>query len=257
MTDESPKQSPLGPHFLPFPNCESRLDMHQPRMSHHCLAIGLILSTLGCGSTAPTDKLSAATKPASPSKGTADAQSGTPVAANPPKAAPAESKPAAEANSIELRELDWNTLQELVATNRGKVVVVDIWSTSCEPCIREFPNLVALKQRHPDDVIAISFNCDYDGRKTRPVAYYRERVLKFLTSQKAESIVNGMCTTAAEDLFKQIDVDSIPAVFVYDRTGKLARRFDNRTPVSETEKEISYKLQIDPLVADLVKADKN
>ena len=158
-------------------------------------------------------------------------------------------------DTIELQELGWDQLQEVVARHKGKVVVIDIWSTSCEPCLREFPHLVALQRRHPDDVVCISFDCDYIGAKNKAVGYYRERVLKQLTSQHAEKLINGISTMAADELFQQLDIDSIPAVYVYDRTGKLSKRFDNRTPASDSEEGISYEKQIDPLVADLVKAD--
>ncbi|MDB5346455.1 MAG: thiol-disulfide oxidoreductase [Schlesneria sp.] len=158
--------------------------------------------------------------------------------------------------SLALQEINWEQLQEVVASHKGKVVVVDIWSTSCEPCLREFPHLVALQQRHPDDVVCISFDCDYIGAKNKAVGYYRERVLKQLTSQHAVKLINGMSTTAADELFQQLDIDSIPAVYVYDRTGKLSKRFDNRTPAGDSEEGISYEKQIDPLVADLVKAEK-
>ena len=165
-------------------------------------------------------------------------------------------KRAAEQKLV-LQELDWKQLQELVASHKGKVVVVDLWSTSCEPCLREFPHLVALQKQHPADVVCISYDCDFIGAKNKPAAYYRERVLKFLESAEAKSIINAMSTVAADELFVQIDVDSIPAVYVYDQSGKLAKRFDNRTPASPTEEGISYETQIGPLVSELVKAAQN
>jgi thiol-disulfide isomerase/thioredoxin len=161
---------------------------------------------------------------------------------------------AVASNDVELREMDWDQVQKLVAEHTGKVVVVDIWSTACTPCLREFPSLVALKQKYPDDVVCVSFDCDYAGIKKKPVAYYRERVLNSLTELKADQLINGMSTIAADELFLQLDLDSIPAVYVYDRAGKLAKRFDNRTPAGKDEEGISYETQINPLVADLVKA---
>ena len=161
------------------------------------------------------------------------------------------------ADDLAVKDMNWTELQELVARHKGKIVVVDIWSTSCEPCLRELPYLVTLQKRHPEQVVCISFDCDYDGRKNRPVDYWRERVVQNLKKVQAESIVNVMCTVAADELFQQIELDSIPAVCVYDRTGKLSKRFDNTTPVSATEEGISYEKQIDPLVAELVKAEEN
>lgn len=161
---------------------------------------------------------------------------------------------ATSAKAIELQAKSWNEAQALVAKHLGKVVVVDVWSTSCEPCLQEFPHLIALQQRHPHDVVCVSFDCDFIGAKNKPVDYYRERVLKALTEMKAETIVNLISTVPADELFQQMDLDSIPAVYVFDREGQVSKRFDNRTPVGGGQEGISYEKQIDPLVAELVKA---
>jgi thiol-disulfide isomerase/thioredoxin len=262
--------------------------MQQLRSSLTGVALGLLLTLPGCGgptspanstpvtsapATQPTadgpDTASvtksddpAITPPSTTDTETADTETPSPNTSNAPTttdpanpAVATEETTEAPAAGIDLKEMSWDQLQELVAAKSGKVVVVDIWSTSCEPCLREFPHLVALQKRFPDDVVCISFDCDYIGARNKPLAYYRERVLKNLASQKAEGLINVICTTAADELFTQIDVDSIPAVYVYDRAGKLAKRFDNRTPAGGTEEGISYETQIDPLVAELVKAE--
>jgi thiol-disulfide isomerase/thioredoxin len=150
--------------------------------------------------------------------------------------------------------LNWEQVQAFVGEQKGRVVVVDVWSTSCEPCLQEFPHLVALQQRYGSDVVCVSFDCDFIGARNKPVDYYRERVMKALTDMKAETITNLMSNVAADELFQQLDLDSIPAVYVFDRDGKLAKRFDNRTPVGTGIEGISYEKQIDPLVAELVKS---
>ncbi len=48
---------------------------------------------------------------------------------------------------VELQILDWEGVQKLLASKKGKIVVLDAWSTSCVPCVREFPNLVGLHKR--------------------------------------------------------------------------------------------------------------
>lgn len=210
-----------------------------------CLALNLS----GCGGSAP---------PASTAKSPPPVE--TP-AANPEKVAPTEPAPADTKMTTSqfpaIQQWNWDELQEQLAKHSGKVVVIDLWSTSCEPCLREFPHLVALRDRFPDDVVCISFDCDFTGAKNKPVGFYTERVSKFLTSQGADKLINVMSTVAADELFVKLDLDSIPAAYVYDRSGKLAKRFDNRTPASATEEGISYETQIAPLVAELVKAAKN
>jgi thiol-disulfide isomerase/thioredoxin len=122
---------------------------------------------------------------------------------------------------------NWDELQASLSKYRGKVVVVDLWSTSCDPCLKEFPGLVALQQTHGDKILCISFNCDYIGARTKPVEYYQPQVLEFLIGQKAR-IVNLISSQPADELFEKLELDSIPAVFVYDHTGKLSQRFDGK-----------------------------
>lgn len=208
-------------------------------------SIGLcLIAVIGCGASAPRGEQATASSTESTSFDAATTQDNV--------AAVAVSEPPAK--QIKLDDMNWEQVQALVAENKGKVVVVDIWSTSCEPCLREFPHLVALQQRHPGDVVCISFDSDFIGARNKPVEYYRERVLKALTDLNAGHIINVMSTVAADELFQQMDLDSIPAVYVFDREGKLAKRFDNRTPAGGEEEGISYEKQIDPLVAELVDA---
>lgn len=138
----------------------------------------------------------------------------------------AASDPAAADAQVKLQMLDWDAFQRLPARHRGKVVVLDCWSTSCEPCIREFPNLVALNEKHSrDDLACISLSFDYEGIG-RPEDQH-SRVLAFLQKQRA-TFDNVLSRVESDELYAKMEIPSIPAVFVYDRDGRLHRRFDNR-----------------------------
>jgi len=133
-----------------------------------------------------------------------------------------------------------------VANHPGKVVVMDGWSTSCEPCIKEFPNLVALDRDHGDKVACISLSFDYEGLG-KPEAQ-REKVLEFLSSQKA-TFENLLSSDASDELFAKFKLPSIPTVWVYDQQGKLAQRFDSTTAGG---KGFTYR-DVEKLVAELLK----
>lgn len=158
---------------------------------------------------------------------------------------------AAAEPTVTLQPHSWDELQASLKDHAGKVVVIDFWSTSCEPCLKEFPHLVALQEKYGKSVVGISVNCDYIGLKKKPPEFYRERVTKTLTDLKAQHLVNVLCTQPSDDLFTALKIDSIPAVFVYGRDGKLAHRFDNRT--SKGDEGVSYEKQVAPAVAALVK----
>ena len=91
------------------------------------------------------------------------------------KAPPPAKTAASEQPSV--RILSWDQTQKQLAEFKGKVVILDIWSTYCEPCVREFPNLVTLQERFGDRVACVSFNTDYSGAKAEPPESFRQPVM--------------------------------------------------------------------------------
>jgi thiol-disulfide isomerase/thioredoxin len=154
------------------------------------------------------------------------------------------------ASNVDLRILDWEGLQQLLASHRGKVIVLDCWSTSCQPCIKEFPNLVELDKKQRDKGVAcISLSFDYEGIG-RPEEQ-RDHVLAFLQDKQA-TFDNVLSSLDSDALSTKLDIPSIPAVFVYDQQGKLHRRFDNRH-ATENGGPFTYK-QVQAVVEELLAA---
>ena len=130
---------------------------------------------------------------------------------------------------------DWKGVQELIRRQHGRVVVLDIWTTTCETCLEEFPRFVQLQETYPADrLVCISINCDYDGIEGKPPAYYRDDVVKFLKTSRA-TFQNVMLNIPFIRFLDQIELSSTPAILVYDRDGTLVRRFDNDDSNSESD----------------------
>jgi len=154
---------------------------------------------------------------------------------------------------VDLKILDFDGIQKLIESHRGKVVVMDAWSTSCKPCLEEFHNLVELHQKYgPDRVACISLSFDYEG--IGKPEEQRERVLKFLREQGA-TFDNVLSSEESDALYRKFKLASIPAVFVYDRDGRLVKRFDNEKAKSKAD-AFSYA-QVKKLVADLLEKPTN
>jgi thiol-disulfide isomerase/thioredoxin len=54
-------------------------------------------------------------------------------------------------------------IHELIAENRGNVVIVNFWASWCPPCIEEFPDIIRVyDELHSEglEVIAVSMNLD-------------------------------------------------------------------------------------------------
>jgi thiol-disulfide isomerase/thioredoxin len=121
--------------------------------------------------------------------------------------------------------VDHAELMRRVAAHRGKVVVLDCWSTSCPPCVREFPGLVRLAADHPGTVACMSLSFDYEGLGT--VADAATRVREFLAAVHAGQVENLLGSEEADVMYRRLELDSVPAVYVWRPDGTLARRFDD------------------------------
>jgi thiol-disulfide isomerase/thioredoxin len=163
-----------------------------------------------------------------------------------------QARPRAEPPTLEI--LSWDQTQKRREEFRGKVVVLDVWSTYCDPCVREFPNLVALQKRFGDKVRCISFDTDYSGVVREPPESFRKPVLEFLMKRGANGLLNVISSDPSEDFFNKIRLGGPPAVFVYDQGGTLVKRFDNsqapKTP------EFTYQRDVVPLVEKLLAAPR-
>jgi thiol-disulfide isomerase/thioredoxin len=154
------------------------------------------------------------------------------------------------AMAVPARLASWDETQQLIASHKGKVVVLDVWSTWCGPCVEEFPGLVALHRQHPGQVACISLNCNYTGAADQPPGADRDQIEAFLVKQGA-AFDNVICTDPDEKLFPALEAAAIPVVRVYDRTGKLRQQFDNDDDEFGPE-GFNYEKHVAPLVAKLL-----
>jgi thiol-disulfide isomerase/thioredoxin len=150
---------------------------------------------------------------------------------------------------VQVRLASWDETQTLIAAHKGKVVVLDVWSTWCGPCLKEFPSFAQLHRQHAGQVACISLNCNYDGT-AEPPETDRKQIEAFLI-QHGATFENVICTDSAQKVFQAIDAASIPIVRVYDREGKLRKQFVN--DYEEFGKEgFTYQKHIAPLVEQLL-----
>jgi len=151
--------------------------------------------------------------------------------------APAQT-PVQATGTASVRLVDHAGLEAEIARHTGKVVVVDFWSTSCPPCVKEFPRLVALKKAHGERIACISFSLDYEGIDAPEELL--PPVEKFLDKVGAVDVVNLLCTEEADAVYRKLDLVSVPAVYVYGPDGQLAQRFDEDDATKRLKRPFTY-----------------
>lgn len=150
-----------------------------------------------------------------------------------------------------IKVLDWDGVQQLVAGHKGKVVVVYLWATFNAAAKEHFPHLVRLARKHPEQLQVISVDCDYSGAKQPDEL--RGPVAEFLGKQGAgfEHVISSVVNETL--YFEVLELPSgIPAVYVYNRDGKLARQFNN-DETADNQAEFSFRKDVIPFVEKLVK----
>ena len=156
---------------------------------------------------------------------------------------------AASSADVPLIVADLSQLEQVIAGQAGKVVLVDVWSTSCAPCMREFPHLVELSQTHPEQLACISLNVDYIGLKSKPPEEYTAKVQKFLQDQHAVDITNLLSASPDEAVLRQFSIGAIPAILIYSVDGELKHTL---TDSNTGEDGLTYEGDVLPKVRELL-----
>ena len=137
-----------------------------------------------------------------------------------------------------LTPLDQTAYAKMVASHKGKVLLVDFWATWCVPCRAEMPQLVKLSEKLRTkglDFVTVSAD-----EASKEAAAYK------VLMENAVSAPFFLKKAVDDDKFYEA-VDTkwsgeMPAMFIYDRSGKRIKSFLGETPVKDVEAAIQKLL---------------
>ena len=137
-----------------------------------------------------------------------------------------------------LAPVDESGYRALLKSNAGNVVLVDFWATWCAPCRKEMPQLAKLDSRlHQKRFRLITISVDEPEQEQAAVDFLAK-----------SGIAGSAYLRRANDDDKFIaSVDpkwsgALPAMFLYDRQGKLVRSFLGETDMATIEAAIQKLL---------------
>ena len=119
-----------------------------------------------------------------------------------------------------------------VASLRGRVVLVNFWATSCEPCVAEMPQLAALYRRHSGrglETVAVAMSYDPPNYVAN---FARRHALPFRVA------LDPVGAVARE--FG--DVRLTPTTLVIDRQGRIVKRIVGTPDFAELDRLLEAKL---------------
>jgi len=105
-----------------------------------------------------------------------------------------------------------------VSDRKGKVLLLNIWGTWCQPCRAEMPHLVALQNKYGAqgfEVIGLNIG---DGEGTPETI---EEIKAFATSMKLNYTLARSPNAATAQFYKITKQQVVPQTLVVDRDGRL------------------------------------
>jgi cytochrome c biogenesis protein CcmG, thiol:disulfide interchange protein DsbE len=139
--------------------------------------------------------------------------------------------------NVQLGQLGWDSAQGnhvTLAEYRDKVVVLDFYATWCAPCRESIPHLIDLEKRYgPRGLVVVGLNVGGPDDRTEVPAFARELNIHYELGYPDEGLNDVLLA----------DSDAIPQTFVFDRQGRLVRRYvgfgySTAADLEETLKEV-------------------
>ena len=131
------------------------------------------------------------------------------------------------AQGVKLQPLNEPAYTKLIASHKGKVVLVDFWATWCKPCRAEMPELVKMKTRlAAKGLVLLTVSADEPEKEAEASKFAAQMgvtapayIRKVDDDEKFVTFVDPKWSGA------------LPALMLHDRTGKRVKSFYGETPI--------------------------
>lgn len=140
---------------------------------------------------------------------------------------------------VKLLRLNWMQFQERLAADKTiKYTLVDAWSTTCGPCKENFPHVLEMHRRFAKRGLAV-VSLSLDDPSSKHAVAEAEKFLK----EKKSTVTNVLLDEEEGGGFEKLNINTIPAVFIYTAGGKEVKRFtmdhpNNQFTYDEVEKAV-------------------
>jgi thiol-disulfide isomerase/thioredoxin len=137
-----------------------------------------------------------------------------------------------------LLPVDEAAVRQLITANRGKVVLLSFWATWCEPCRAEMPQIVALEARlRPKGLKILVISADEPEQE--------QDAFRFVSEQRVPQPAYIKRTSNDDAFINSIDAKwsgALPALFLYDQTGKRVESWVGEAEIKDVEARINSLL---------------
>ena len=122
---------------------------------------------------------------------------------------------------------------EAIENAGAKVVLVNAWATWCQPCVEEFPDIMAVHQKYKNQGLKlILISADFENQADDALAFLKKQGVDFptyLKSGKDMAFINTLDPNWS---------GALPATWIYDSKGNKRHFWQGKTSREKFEKKI-------------------
>ncbi len=130
-----------------------------------------------------------------------------------------------------VKKITFSELSALLESNRGKVVIVNLWATWCPPCRKEIPGFINLYNKYKDkgvEIIGVAF--DENGEESVP---------PFIKKMG----INYPVYLEGKNVAQSYDLHAYPTTVIYNKNGKIVNKHIGYISEKDFDDEISALLK--------------
>jgi thiol-disulfide isomerase/thioredoxin len=136
-------------------------------------------------------------------------------------------------NGLSIRPATAEQVLGAIENAKGNVVLVNLWATWCQPCVEEFPDIMALHKKYKDRGLKIIFvSADFENQTEVAKAFLQKQGVDFATYQKS-----GKDMAFINTLDERWS-GALPATWIYDASGNKRHFWEGKKDHVHFEKAI-------------------
>ncbi|MDA0711992.1 MAG: TlpA disulfide reductase family protein [bacterium] len=143
-----------------------------------------------------------------------------------------------EEKGLSIRPATAEQVLGAIQKEKGHVVLVNVWATWCQPCVEEFPDILALLQTYKDRGLKIIFvSADFEDQTETAKAFLSKQGVDFATYQKS-----GKDMAFINTLDEKWS-GAMPATWIYNSASKKTHFWEGKKDRAYFERAILEALE--------------